>query len=231
MPEEIEETIKIIKHHKNLNLEGLCSHLADADGESEEFTKKQIIVWNKTVEKFQTEFGKIKYLHLANTAGNYFSGEAITNVSRLGIGLFGFNTSHNKDLDLKPVLEMVTKIATVRKVPAGEKVGYNITYETNKETILATIPVGYNEGVDRRLSNTGFVKIKNIFCPIVGRVSMNMCSVDVSEVKNLKYGDEVVVISKNSEDKNSVENISKFCETIAYEILVHIPQSLRRVVL
>ena len=92
------------------------------------------------------------------------------------------------------------------------------------------MPVGYNEGVDRRLSNKGFYKIKNVFCPLVGRVSMNISSVDVSQVPNVNIEDEVVVISRDPQDKNSVENMAKVSGSIAHEILVHIPQYLKRVI-
>ena len=96
---------------------------------------------------------------------------------------------------------------------------------------IATIPVGYYEGIDRRLSNKGFVKVNEIFCPIVGRISMNITTIDVSEIPEIKIGDEVIVISRNKQDKNSIENISKTIdETIPYEIVVHIPSQLRRVI-
>jgi alanine racemase len=95
---------------------------------------------------------------------------------------------------------------------------------------IATIPVGYYEALDRSLSNKGFVKIGDHFCPIIGRISMNISTIDVSEIMNIKIGDEVIVISNNLADKNSITNISKLTQTIEYENLVHIPQHLKRVI-
>jgi alanine racemase len=100
---------------------------------------------------------------------------------------------------------------------------------------IATLALGYYEGVDRRLSNIGFVKIidkNNLenFCPIIGRVSMNITIIDISKVSGIEIGNEVIVISKNKTDKNSVENIAKLCSSIPYEIVVHIPQHLKRIV-
>jgi alanine racemase len=91
--------------------------------------------------------------------------------------------------------------------------------------------VGYNEGVDRRLSGAGFFKVKNVFCSIAGRVSMNMCSIDASEVTGIKLEDEVIVISSVKADKNSAENLAKLCGCIPWEILVHVPQHLRRIII
>lgn len=239
--EEVNEAIKLISVNKNIILEGLCSHLADADGESEDFTNKQIKIWNELVLKFKKEFPNIKYFHLPNTAGAYFSQNIDANVSRLGIGLYGFgmssrpSASESRDpessKELKPALEMCSIITSLKTIPVGEKVGYNITYTSSGQTKVATVPVGYTEGLDRRLSNNGFVRVKNIACPIVGRVSMNMCSVDVTAVSNIKLEDEVVIISSNVSYKNSVHNIAKLTGQIPYEILVKIPQYLKRIII
>jgi alanine racemase len=244
--EEVNEAIKLIKKNQNLILEGVCSHLADADGETEDFTNKQIQIWNELVLQFKKEFPEIKYFHLSNTAGANYEQQIDANVSRLGIGLYGFETrsgvvapfmepskpdkSGNYNMQLQPALEMRSIITSIKTIPAGGKVGYNITYTASGQTKVATVPVGYNEGLDRRLSNTGFVKIGNTFCPIVGRVSMNMCSVEVTGV-DVKLEDEVILIGSNSLDKNSVQHIAKLSGQIPYEVLVKIPQYLKRIII
>jgi alanine racemase len=226
--EEVGEAIKLISINKNIMLEGLCSHLADADGQTADFTNNQIKIWNELVLKFKQAFPDIKYFHLSNTAGVNYGQQIDANVSRLGIGLYGVNTSPHTKLELKPALQMVSVITSLKTIPAAEKVGYNITYTALKSTKVATVPVGYTEGLDRRFSNNGFVKVKGVDCPIVGRVSMNMCSVDVTAVDGVKLEDEVVVISANKKDQNSVENIAKLTGQIPYEVLVKIPQYLKR---
>ncbi len=228
--EEVNKAIALIKSNPNFNLEGLCSHLADADGAGQDFTKQQIRLWNQVVEKFKQNFPSIKYFHLANTAGTFYTNEITANVARIGIGLYGLNNSQFEKLDLKPALEMASIVTSVKTIPAGEKIGYNITYEAPKETKIATVPAGFNEGVDRRLSNKGFYQIKGQNCPLRGKVSMNISSVEVTSVPGVKVGDEVVIISRNPSDKNSVENIAKMCDTVHYEILVHIPSILRRII-
>lgn len=231
LPSEISEAIAAIKANRNINLEGLCTHFADADSEDGSFTLDQIAKWHEAAAAFKKEFADIDYFHASNTAAAAYAGQIDANVSRLGLGLYGINPSSQINFELKPALELVSLISSIKTIPAGEKVGYGITFTSGKNTIVATVPVGYNEGVDRRLSNRGSFKVKGIFCPIVGRVSMNMSSIDVSGVPNIKLEDEAVVISQHKKDENSVENLAKICDCIPYEILVHIPQYLRRVVI
>jgi alanine racemase len=227
---EVDDAIAAIKSNKNIILEGVCSHFADADNSQKDFTQKQIATWNQTVKIFRATFPEIKYFHTSATSGAYYAGSLDANVGRLGIGLYGINQSPFEPLDLHPALEMVSLISSIRNIPAGEKVGYGKTFESTKPTIVATVPVGYNEGVDRRLSNRGCFKVRDTFCPIAGRVSMNITSIDVSDITGIKIEEPVVVISANKDDKNSVENIAKLCDCIPYEILVHIPQHLRRII-
>lgn len=241
--EQIDEAINLIKANKNLILEGVCSHLADADGETDDYTRDQILKWNSVAARFKKEFSYIKYFHLSNTAGVNYYNQIDANVSRLGIGLYGFKVSsrpipissgESRDPEfreeLQPALEMRSIVTSIKTIPAGEKVGYNITYIARRETKVATVPVGYNEGLDRRLSNKGFIKIKGKDCPIVGRISMNMSSVDVTEIRDIKLEDEVIIISSKKTDKNSVANIAKESGQIPYEVLVNIPQHLKRII-
>lgn len=229
--EELPEAIKIVKSNPLIEIEGLCSHLADADGENDNFSNQQIILWNRIINGLARELGEIKYKHLTNSAGADLAAKAIVNIGRLGIGLYGFNFSPRKPLNLKPALETRSVISSIRKLKAGEKVGYNITFSANRDIIAATVPAGYAEGIDRRLSGTGSMEISGVPCPILGRVSMNITSIDVSNIAGANVGQSVVIFSKNPEDSNSIENVAKLCGTIPYEILVHIPSYLRRLLI
>lgn len=228
--DEIERAIALIKTNPNFILEGLCSHLADADDARAKFTEQQIAAWNGAVDLYKKHFPDIKYFHLGATAGAHYSEKIKGNVVRLGIGLYGFNVSPFEKLDLRPVLEMASVVSSLRTVPAGEAIGYNGTWSADRATRAATVPAGYNEGIDRRLSNHGFYKIGGAFCPIIGRVSMNISSIDVTDVPVLKVGDEVVIFSRTPGDRNSIEAVTAACGTIPYEILVHIPSYLKRVI-
>jgi len=227
LPEDFTGVAELVKANKHIVLEGVCSHFADADSEDENFSKKQIEIWQKAVGFFKENFLSIKYFHIANSAGVKYGADLQANVVRLGIGLYGFDQS-GEVAGLKPTLGLKTIVSGVKTISNGDFVGYNNTFQAKNEMKIATLPVGYFEGVDRRLSGKGYVKIKNQFCPILGRVSMNIISVDASSVSGTRVGDEAVVISPEVKDKNSVENIAKECGTIPYDILVHIPGHLRR---
>ncbi len=228
---QINETIDIIKDSKLINLEGICSHLADADNTNQSFTQLQIDRWNKIVALFNNNFNTIKLTHILATSGLRYCARTLGNTARLGIGLYGIDPLASKDMNLKPVLRMQSIVSSTRTIPIGEYVGYNATYRTDCETKVATVPVGYFEGIDRRLSNCGIVKIDGTFCPIVGNISMNITSINISSVQNIKLDDRVVIISNNNDDPNSIQNIARLVNTIPYEILVHIPQHLRRTVI
>lgn len=228
MSEELSEVMKIIQKNRFIDLEGVCSHLADADGDQEDFTNSQIEKWQKNVDIIKQNFQNIKFFHLTATAGLAYADKIQTNVARLGLGLYGINSSPSVKLNLKPALEMRSIVSSIKTIKEGDCVGYNVIYKADKITRVATVPVGYFEGVDRRLSNLGYFKFGNQNCQIVGRVSMNITSVDVTMAPEMKMGSRITVIGINQQDENSVENIAKLVHTIPYEILVHIPQHLKR---
>lgn len=225
---EIEEAANLIKENRHLILEGVCSHFADADNQDKTITLKQISEWKEAVKTFKDKFTYIKYFHISATSGVSVIDKEFTNLVRLGIGLYGINVTKDEKLNLKLALKMESILSTIRNLEKGESVGYNHTYSLEENSKIATVPTGYFEGVDRRLSNIGVFKIKDKFAKIVGRISMNMSSINISDISDPKIGDKVIVISEKSEDENSVENIAKKANTIPYEILVHIPPTLHR---
>lgn len=226
LPQELEQAFSHIKKSAHITLEGICSHLADADMPDVVFTEKQIAAWNNLVKKTKKEFPSIKYIHLSNSPGHAFLDKIECNASRLGIGLYGLIDIEG--LDLQPALEMKTILTNVKKIKKGETVGYNNTFVAPQEMMLATIPVGYYEGLDRRLSNKGWAKIRGIEVPMVGRVSMNITTLDVSKVRDAKIGDEVQVISTIKSNKNSLRSFAEICQTITYELAVKILGTIKR---
>lgn len=213
---EISDIISLIgeiKKYPKLELEGVFSHLAGGDDDS------QI----KKFEEVMQMVGKIKYYHLAATAGATKIKDKKINAIRLGIGLYGIGKG------LKPVLSLKSKITNLRKIEKGEAVGYGGTFVAKRKTNIGVIAVGYFEGLDRRLNNNGFVKYKNKFYPIIGNICMNMAMVNFGN-EPAKLFDEVEVVSNNSKDKNSIENMAQICHTIGYEILVRINSSIRRII-
>lgn len=229
--DEVEPALEIVNDNDLLEVEGVCSHLADADSLDESFTQKQITVWKNIVESIKNVLPDVKYIHLSATAGAKYFKEAGANMIRLGLGFYGINAASSEKLDLKPALSLQSIISAIKDLLPGDLVGYNATYRAKQDLSIATVPAGYFEGVDRRLSNIGYFKVNGCYCPIIGRVSMNISSVDVTDIENIKVGDKVIIISHDNDDKNSVAQIAKLANTIPWEILVHIPQHLRRIVI
>lgn len=232
MPNEVREACALIKSAPYIELQGVCSHFADADGDDETFTRQQISVWRDVLKVVATLCGDIKYVHISATAGVRYAQEYLGNVVRLGRGMYGTDPNLCVSLALQGALEMRTVLSGIKTINAGERVGYNGTFRAEKETTIATFPVGYYEGLDRRLSNKGVCMVRGVACPIVGRVSMNMASIDITTAlqryPDIALGEPVVVISANKSDPNNIEAIAKACDTIPYEIVIHIPQHLRR---
>lgn len=224
---ELVQAINLIKKQPYLELEGIFSHLADPVNHSD-FTATQIEVWHSALRTVIKEVGRPRYYHIGATSGFSFRGTIESNVARVGIGIYG--VAPYLGLPLKPALELATSITSIKTVPKGEWVGYNLAYQATQPQQIATLPLGYFEGLDLRLTNRGLVKIQNQFCPIVGRVSMNLTSLDVSSLPQAAVGQRAVVISADPTDPNSIQHIAEQCATIPYEIMAHIPPHLRRIV-
>jgi len=230
MPAEINEAIKSIKSNDNLQLTGLCSHLADADNEISLLTPRQMQRWQQSVEIFKGAFPGVKFFHLANSAALSAQLNTGANVARLGLGLYGIGPSKQNKLKLRPVLSMHSIITSINHVAPGESVGYNATFTAKQSRRLATVPIGYYEGLDRRLSNKGWFIIDQQPCPIRGRISMNITTIDVSQVPGATMGTPVNIISEQIGAPNSIEVMARQINEIPYVLLVHLPAHLRRIV-
>lgn len=209
--EDLEKVLKLLKKHKNIEVEGLMSHLAEANDKI--MTKKQETKFLEAVEILEKGGVRAKWIHLGATDGADKTKDKRINAVRVGIGLY------------RGSMKLMSTIIKVRQVKALEKVSYGMTYEVKKDGWLGVIPVGYYEALDRKLSNGGVVKYKNKYYPMAGRVCMNMSIIDFGKVKPKLY-DEVEVIGKRGE--NSFESMAKKCQTIDYEMMVRLNESIRR---
>ena len=224
-PQEIPKFLELLKQYPQVELEGVFSHLADAQNSTH--TKKQYQVFKSVINQIdRLGLGyKPKYFHLASTYGSPKVSDPAINALRLGLGLYGYGPYS----DLKPALGFSSSITKVRSLKKGEKVGYGYTYTATKQTNIGIIPVGYYEGLDIRLSNKGYVKYQDKFYPIIGKVCMNLSFVDFGKtIPNLF--DSVEIIGLNPVNRNSILNISSLCQTVPYEILVHLSESIRRTI-
>lgn len=230
LEKDLSEVLALLAEHPYLRVTGVCTHLGDADSAVSPLTDTQLACWKQLLPRVTSAFPTLTHIHLAATKGVRFAEEAGASIVRVGIGLYGLDTSPGSTLPLRPVLEVRTMVSSVRDVPAGEHVGYNATFEARRPSRIATIPIGYYEGIDRRLSSVGSMLIHGKSVPIAGRVSMNMTSLDVTELPEVNVGDTVIAVSRDPRAPNSVREIAAQTSRIPYDVLTHVPPHLRRVV-
>ncbi len=233
---ELESYLKDLKNLKHLNLEGVMTHLADADNENDdEFTNKQAVLYDNMAEIILSHGFKPKYFHIAQTAGSTKVKSKFANSQRIGIGIYGINPLHHDDPhfkeleNLKPVLELKSTIIKVINLKPGDKVSYNGIFTASQEMRVGVLPLGYYEGVQRELSNKGFVTYNNEVLPMVGRVCMNHVMIDLKQTE-LNVGSTVVVISNNPKLLNSIKQISQSNNLFNYALLTGLSSSTRRVI-
>lgn len=228
LQKEWKDVLTAIKKMKNIYLGGIYAHFANIE-DTNNFThaRKQIKEYQKVL-KLAESFGfkKIKK-HISATSGLlvYEKDKGINNIIRLGIGVYGLWPSsyisffYKNRLELKPVLSFKTKIAQIKYLEAGRTIGYGLTYMTHENIKIAVIPVGYADGYSRELSNKGEVLIQGIKCKILGRISMNMFVVDITQINNVFLEDEVVLLGKMGNCEIKAEELAEKINTINYEIV------------
>lgn len=224
--DELPNFLTEIKKLHNLKIEGLMSHLASADNKVDPLNKIQINNFKKALQVCKKHGINPRWIHLFNSDG-LLNLPGVGNLTRSGLALYGISSNTN----LKPILTLKTRIIQIKRIKTGDRIGYNCTFIAKHNMTIGILPLGYYDGVDRKLSNKGIVQIMGIDCPILGKVSMNITTIDITHLKNPQIGEEVIVYSNNSSDKNSIENIAKTCNKIPYEILVNLAESTRRVVI
>ena len=235
-PSELDSFLDHIGRYSNINLEGVMTHLADADNEVDSsYSVSQAELFDKSVEQILSLGFNPKYIHIAQTAGSVKIQSKYANTMRLGIGLYGLNPlsikdkSHNNLSELKPVLSFTTTIVKKSDLKKGDRVSYNGIFSAPNDMTIGVLPLGYYEGIPRQLSNVGLVKHGDKYLPIVGRVCMNHIMISL-EGQDLYVGDKLIVISNNSEDKNSVQQICMDHDLFNYSLVTCLSESTRRVI-
>ncbi|MBC7494272.1 MAG: alanine racemase, partial [Flavobacterium sp.] len=218
--------IKKLKASNNIKVKSILSHLATSDSlEHKNFTDSQINLFEKLSSKLIAALNINPIRHILNTSGISNFSHAQYDMVRLGIGLYGISNDENEQKYLQNVGTLKSIISQIRVIKKGETVGYGRKYVATKETKIATIPIGYADGIFRSWGNeTGFVLVRNQKATIVGSICMDMLMVDVSDI-NCSEGDEVTIFGEYL----SVAYIAKKLNTIPYEILTSISQRVKRV--
>lgn len=230
----VDSALKILEKISALNkvkMKGLYTHFARADCDLE-YTQAQLSKFH-TVVSCAKKLGLKFISHCANSAAIMRLKETHFDMVRPGLGLYGLYPFEGaeKILALEPVLSWKTKIVFLKKVQEDASISYGGTFITKRQTIVATLPVGYADGYNRNLSNKSQVIVRGTRCPVIGRVTMDMIMADVTDIKGVSIGDEVVLIGRQSEAKVSAEEMAAWAGTINYEITCAISYRVPRVII
>jgi alanine racemase len=223
---EISELIAILNAEKQIHIRSVFTHLvASEDINEDDFTIQQINSFLNCSKKLKAEFGEDILCHVLNSSGISRFNQYQFDMVRLGIGLYGISADDEEQKRLSNVGALKTTISQIKFLGKGDTVGYNRKWTAKRDTQTATIPVGYADGLNRKLGNeAGFVYIKNQKVPIIGNVCMDMCMLDVTGV-DVSEGDEVIIFN----DAESIKELSACLETIPYEILTNVSRRVKRI--
>lgn len=228
-PQEIVPLAEALRAIPSLDVEGIFTHFASADEGDKRFTLEQYTTFRGVVEKLPW----VPIRHVSNTATLLDRPEMSLEMARPGVGLYGLYPSPyvSRSLNLRPVLSLKSRVTRLTRVAPGDSVSYGRTWRANRPSTIALVMCGYGDGLPRLLSNRGSMLVRNRRVPIVGRVCMDMCMVDVTDVPDVAKDDEVVIIGRQGEVEMTAEEVAELCGTISYEILCGISARVPRLYL
>jgi alanine racemase len=232
--DEVADFAAALKRFENIRVDGLMTHFAAADEPScGPLTKDQIQRFENAVAVFEARGFVPTHRHLANSAAVFAQPAAWGNLVRPGGVLYGLwrdiLAPEDRGVNLKPVMSLHSRITLLKWVPQGETVGYGCTFEASRKTLVATIPIGYDDGYMRALSNRGHAIIRGVFATVIGRISMDLTLVDVTNVPDVQIDDEVVLMGHDGELSITAEELGKTAGTLSYEVTCGISERVPRI--
>ncbi len=230
--EDFSNFVKEIKNYPFLDIEGIYTHFPVADT-NRAFTRKQVNILKRLKNVLAKEGIVPKYVHAANSMGLVSYHFPELNLARVGLMMYGLHpiSTTKRHFPLKPVMAVKSRITFLKEVRTGQSISYGRTFIASRPIRVAVIPLGYNDGYCRLFSNKASVLIHGKRCPVVGRVTMDMTMVDVSKVKGVSLGDEVVICGKQGKSEISVDELARLSGTINYEVVCHFGACLPHVYL
>lgn len=229
----IEQVYKISKL-PNIILESVFSHFSSADEEDKGYTNMQFEKFKWFCNKLKEEGINVNIRHVANSAAIIDLPETHLEAVRPGIIMFGYYPSEeiNKEkIKLKPVMSLKTNIVHIKEMGAGEYISYGRAFRTERESVIATLPVGYADGYTRFLFGKAKVIINGEYAPVIGKICMDQCMIDITDVPNVKIGDEVILMGEGERLSINAEEIAEKIGTINYEVICMISKRVPRVYL
>lgn len=229
--DNITNQIKEIAKMPNLRIEGIMSHLSQA--EDFKWTMKQVNKLKK-IKRNLKDLNINPFFHISNSAGLYYP-EALFDAVRPGIMLYGYNTKNNNDealsenaLNLTPCMTVKTKILDIRKLPKGTPISYGKTFITKRESLIGVVPIGYADGYFRILSNKAKMIVKGKRANVVGTVCMDLTMIDLTDIPDVSVGDEVIILGFSGNEKITAWDIANWANTIPYEVLTSLGSKAKR---
>jgi alanine racemase len=224
---EIKELADHLEATAFLKVQSVFSHLAASeDSKQDEFTRQQFNLYKNAVEQIKKKLNYPFIQHITNSAGIFRLPELQLDMVRLGIGMYGIDSAVSHQSLLQPVATLKTTIAQLKYLKAGESVGYGRRDVVKKDSIIATVRIGYADGYSRRLGNgAGKMWLNGKLVPVIGSICMDMTMIDVTGAADVLEGDEVIVFGKEL----PVQQVAEWAGTIPYEIMTSISQRVKRV--
>lgn len=229
--DEVNDFADALKRFRNIRVDGLMTHFAAADEPScSPLTNDQVARFHRGVAAFREHGYAPQYRHLSNSAGIFaqpaasgkLGGEMGGNMVRPGGVLYGLwrdiLAPEDRDQPFQPVMSLHSRITLLKWVPAGETVGYGCSFEATRKTLVATIPVGYDDGYMRALSNRGDAIIRGVYATVIGRVSMDLTLIDVTNVPGVQLDDEIILLGEAGGLSITAEELGKIAGTLSYEV-------------
>ena len=245
---DIHKLIRMLKKN-DIHPEGIFTHFASVkDQMYPTYANEQLERFNTIIAEIQRAGFPDVICHAAATAGTLLVPDAHLDMVRIGMGLYGYwpsleaKAAHTvsqkkmlriikkKPIMLKPVLMWKTVVAETKRIPSGSYIGYDLTERTSRNTIIAVLPIGYWHGYDRGLSSTGQMLVRGAIARVLGRVSMDMIVIDVTDIPRVRVGDEITIIGIQGKETISAEDISRMISTSPYEFLTRINPLIKRIV-
>lgn len=225
------EFIKVVKNLKNLLIDGIYTHCSSSDEKDSAFTNLQIKRFRDVLTALDSMNARIPLRHMANSGAILGYPEAYFTMVRPGLSLYGLYPSEDvsRDIGIRPVMSFKTRVIHFKEMDTGDVVGYGRGYSIIKPTRVATLPLGYDDGYNRLLSNQGEVLIRGKKAFVIGRVCMDQCFVDVTNIKDVSVGDEVVLYGRQGQETIPIESIAKQLNTIPYEVTCSISKRVPRI--
>jgi alanine racemase len=238
-PEELLSFVEQIQPMKNLRMEGIFTHLSSSDEPDTEYTQLQFSRLVEALTPLKAKGIALPLIHTANSAAILTVADSHLSMVRPGIILYGALPSPDlqptvdalkaHDVHFRPVMSWKSKIIQINKVPAGSPLSYNRQFITERESLIATLPVGYGDGLNRALSNNMNVLVRGQRAPQVGVICMDLTLIDVTDIEGVQVEDEVVLFGQQGEETITVDDMAEQCGTISYEILCNVSKRVPRV--